>query len=141
MGWGEGDVYYSPENFGLKTVGELDFSDGCYNFDTTCIWTNDKGELYWADDAGCSCPSPFEGYTSVESLEHGPLFRLQEHLIERYKARDSDSSVTMEHVRDVIDKSMRAVEAGQLAIEAYVNQETEPPQPTRPKKIIKKRSS
>lgn len=29
MGWGTG-VYYNPERLGLEPVGEVDFSDGCY---------------------------------------------------------------------------------------------------------------
>ena len=55
------NVYYSPEHFRLTSVGEIAASDGGYEFDTFAIWTDPAtGEYLWADDSGCSCPTPFE---------------------------------------------------------------------------------
>jgi hypothetical protein len=64
-----GGIYYSPEKHGLEIVAEHDFSDGCYQFDLRVVWKDKKGRLYTARDSGCSCPSPFEDYPNVESLE------------------------------------------------------------------------
>jgi hypothetical protein len=62
------NLYYDPEKFGLETVGEIDWSDGNYCFDYTVVWkrTSD-GRFVYADDSGCSCPSPFED-KGVEDL-------------------------------------------------------------------------
>ncbi len=55
------DPYYNPADFGLETVGEIDFSSGEYEFDLTVIWRRiSDGAFVYADDSGCSCPSPFE---------------------------------------------------------------------------------
>ncbi len=61
-------VYYSPEEHGLEILGEVE-EDPNYSFNKFVVWrrTSD-GALFYATDQGCSCPSPFEDYTSVESL-------------------------------------------------------------------------
>lgn len=66
------NIYYSPEKFGLETVGEIHWTDEPYQFDFTVVWKAGKGKYYIASDSGCSCPSPFEDYNSVESLD-GPM--------------------------------------------------------------------
>lgn len=71
MGWDSPDVYYNPENFGLTTVGSVYWYDGSYEFDMTVVWKDAEGNFYWAHDSGCSCPSPFEDYTSLDMLEKG----------------------------------------------------------------------
>jgi hypothetical protein len=61
------NVYSAPEKFGLTIVAELE-KDLSYSFDKLVVWRDANGKLYFAGDAGCSCPSPFEDYKSVESL-------------------------------------------------------------------------
>ena len=62
-------VYYTPGKFGLETVGEADDGGG-YDFDKFVVWRNQRGEYLWAQDQGCSCPTPFEDY-SLENLPIG----------------------------------------------------------------------
>ena len=84
----EGNVYETPEKYGLKVVAELEFSDLSYVFDTRVVWRHlETGILYTARDAGCSCPSPFEDYRTLESLEQ--LASLDT-LRDEYQADDSD---------------------------------------------------
>lgn len=67
MGYDTPDVYNQPEKFNLEPVAEIDYSDKNYCFDTRVVWKHkETGKLYTARDSGCSCPSPFEGYTSLE---------------------------------------------------------------------------
>ena len=55
------NVYYDPEKFGLKIIGEIEWSDGCWQFDTTVVWQREAdGVFLYAEDSGCSCPMPFE---------------------------------------------------------------------------------
>ena len=54
------NVYYDPEKFGLRVVAELERGGG-YEFDTLMVWQRQDGALVWAQDAGCSCPLPFDG--------------------------------------------------------------------------------
>lgn len=75
MGWDQPDVYYQPEKFGLEVVAELALDDEPYSFDILVVWRHSSGLLFSAHDAGCSCPSPFENFTS---LEHVDLFDYDE---------------------------------------------------------------
>lgn len=63
------NVYYNPEEFGLETVGEFEIEASFYSFDIFAVWRDPKsGKFYTATDSGCSCPTPFEDYDSIESL-------------------------------------------------------------------------
>ena len=65
----ENNPYYNPEHMGLRLLGEIEFSDGDYQFDTLIFVQDVKtGKIYSAEDSGCSCPTPFEEYTTIESL-------------------------------------------------------------------------
>lgn len=62
------NIYSHPEKYALRTIGEVEWSDACYSFDLTVVWQDvNSGAFYYADDSGCSCPSPFED-TSREDL-------------------------------------------------------------------------
>lgn len=73
----DSNVYYHPEKHGLSVVAELEFGDGGgYGFDFRVVWQDANGLLYTARDSGCSCPSPFEDYDGIASLDRvGPDFR------------------------------------------------------------------
>lgn len=62
--------YYDPEKWGLEEVAEIDYSSGNYEFDYRVVWRHkETGKFYTARDAGCSCPSPFEDYLTLEDLD------------------------------------------------------------------------
>lgn len=92
------NIFSDPEGFGLTLLGEVDFSDGCYEFDYTAVWRTSDGALVYADDAGCSCPSPFED-TGVNELIVCTPAELQAHLEDqagRYPASDGPGFRAME---------------------------------------------
>lgn len=101
------NVYYSPEKFGLTTVGGLDYSSGSYEFDCTMVWVDDQKNLYYADDSGCSCPSPFEGL-GLNDLTKATVAQLQGHLrarmAEAYRKYVSDNDVV-----DLVNAARKAV--------------------------------
>lgn len=80
------NIYYNPEDFGLKVVGEVEYVDG-YEFDRRVVWRHKAtGKLYTARDAGCSCPSPFEDYAKLEDLDElADMAALREEVREEYK--------------------------------------------------------
>jgi len=61
--------YYSPESLGLTTVATVE-DEPDYDFQILAIWSDGK-RFYWAEDTGCSCPTPFEDYTTLDSLCSG----------------------------------------------------------------------
>jgi len=55
------NIYFEPEESGLKIFEMAQDSDLSYAFDMFVIWEDIKtGDLYYASDSGCSCPVPFE---------------------------------------------------------------------------------
>lgn len=61
--------YYHPEKMGLEVVGGLDDPEASYSFDDLIVWRHiETGDVYYASDCGCSCPTPFEDYDSLEKL-------------------------------------------------------------------------
>lgn len=78
------DLYSSPEQFGLATIGEIQWGVASWDFDLTVVWKRElDGAFVYGEDSGCSCPSPFED-TSLGDLKRAtPLAEFQAHLNER----------------------------------------------------------
>lgn len=70
MSW-ENNLYYNPENSGVEIVDSIDIA-GPYEFDIFVIWRLADGQYGWANDSGCSCPTPFED-VGLEDLVIGSL--------------------------------------------------------------------
>jgi hypothetical protein len=65
--------HYSGDKLDLEVV-TLDQPDLSYEYNTLIFVRpkGTKGQVYWAQDSGCSCPTPFEQYegtTQAEVLE------------------------------------------------------------------------
>lgn len=67
--------YYEPAHWGLEIVGVVE-CDLSYEFDMFVIWT-DGHRYYWASDAGCSCPVPFEDTELLEGTARDALIDLE----------------------------------------------------------------
>lgn len=57
-----GNIYDNPENYGLKIFAEVE-EELSYGFSIFVVFQNEAGELFYAEDEGCSCPAPFENLT------------------------------------------------------------------------------
>lgn len=86
------DPYSDPEDFGLVIVGSIDLSEPCYSFDMCVVWFSPRtGLYYWASDSGCSCPSPFEDYQSVDELDSGTRHDAINHLLAVKAKQDAEA--------------------------------------------------
>lgn len=96
------NIYYSPGHYGLQIVVEHENDPHSYGFDLYVVWQHkETGNLYFANDSGCSCPSPFEQYGGIEELEE----------IGSYKdLRQSLGSLPYSDARDFIDTVKQAAE-------------------------------
>jgi hypothetical protein len=101
----ERNVYYHPEIHGLERVSEVDYSDGCYQFDLRVVWKDSKGRLWTARDSGCSCPSPFEDTTELERLFAWKAMD-DEYIAEPYRKPDEAS---WRRFRDEVKAALRAL--------------------------------
>lgn len=94
-GWSD-----SPEGFEL--IDSVELSEPCYSFDTLVVVKHD-GEMRWYHDAGCSCPSPFEG---VEWSDMDPDL---EAMVEYIRDRVGDD--TYFSSADLVDLQRKILEA------------------------------
>jgi hypothetical protein len=70
--WGDygHNVYYDPEKCGLAVVEDTEEPGLSYEFHNVVLWRDTvTGKLWWAEDSGCSCPSPFEDVRSLSDLQ------------------------------------------------------------------------
>lgn len=67
--------YYNPEKCGLDIFETVD-TGGSYEFDMLVIWRKlDDNTLWYATDAGCSCPTPFDpGRHDLEQITKETFF-------------------------------------------------------------------
>jgi|ERR1700751_2148540 len=79
------NIYYNPEKFDLEVFDEVETA-GSYEFNTTVIWKDKEGKLYWLHDSGCSCPTPFDNYIKddLNEINEETLYSFEEHLKNQY---------------------------------------------------------
>lgn len=89
--------YYDPDKFGLTIIGTVEWEPNNYSFNYTCVWENADGDLYYADDAGCSCPAPFEDFDTLDKLTACTAMELAQHLqtqtVQSYYTEHATNSV------------------------------------------------
>jgi len=101
----QSDLYYAPEKLGLSVVTSIDYSDGNYQFDLRIVWYHaESGKHYTARDSGCSCPTPFENYESLEDLDevqHTIALRSEVHDELNSQFREITPEEGQQFIRDV----------------------------------------
>lgn len=115
MGTADDRPYTDPAAFGLEFLGEIEWSGFTYEFDMTAVWYRSGAlvpQFFWADDSGCSCPTPFEN-TSYEELRSGGLGDLQRHLEARAAGVEPCAPVSSDTARmRMADMMARAARVG-----------------------------
>lgn len=83
------DFYYNPDKYGMSQIGEIDWSDGNYQFDLTVVWRKEDGSFVYGEDSGCSCPTPFENMDAQDLIKIESLQNFQDYLV-NHSTRDGD---------------------------------------------------
>lgn len=78
------NIYYTPEEYGLKVVGVID-TGGSYEFDMTVVLKDEDDNLFYVQDAGCSCPTPFEDKDMEDLTKIDSIEQLEEAVLEYHK--------------------------------------------------------
>lgn len=69
----ETNPYYNPEAVGAERIGELERPNLSYAFSIFLVLREKAtGLVFFADDSGCSCPSPFEDHEFPRSFVCAP---------------------------------------------------------------------
>lgn len=100
-------IYYSPESRGLITFDELHEDDLSYEFNIIWIARHvDSGELFWAHDSGCSCPTPFENYefSFINGVLNTNMYQLRHDTFDSFEEEVLKFPVTRGRAMDVIWK-------------------------------------
>ena len=96
-------IYYSPEDYGLKPIFSLDEENLDYEFHILAAWQDQSGRIYWGEDSGCSCPSPFEDYHFKGADDHNleTSIKALYEAIDSFPASDRDKA----QIREFLDKA------------------------------------
>ena len=108
----DNNIYYNPEKFGLEVVDSLEYSSGCYEFDTRVIWKQKAtGKLLTLADSGCSCPTPFESYgiEDADDITENYEWFLKNEWTEADSYRKEN--VSKADLEDVIESCRRALQS------------------------------
>lgn len=107
--------YDKPEAHGLEIIASLDWTNEPHTFDA---WYEPKtGNVYIAHDSGCSCPSPFEDYSTVKDLERIKDTANLEALIKKTKASgygvpscfSDDARLFVDKINEALKKKKKKV--------------------------------
>lgn len=66
--------YYDPESLGLTIVTSGDDPEAFYSFDMFVVWTDGK-DLFYGQDSGCSCPTPFDEFEPEKATGKQQIYR------------------------------------------------------------------
>jgi hypothetical protein len=108
MGWDEPDVYSQPAKFGLVTIGDVNFGSG-YDYAYFVVWQEaSTNKLYYGEDSGCSCFSPFEDFNDIADLTEATAIEICEKLDARAGTGVTDSwdNWELSQVADLKDRVM-----------------------------------
>ena len=73
----DNNPYYGENNDGLQVVASIELYEEDYQFDIAAVFYKDH-KFYTGMDSGCSCPTPFEDFNSLEDFD-GPFTK--EHIL------------------------------------------------------------
>jgi len=104
------NVYYDNIE-GLTKIGELDELDLSYAYNTLLVFRHDAtGRVFYAHDAGCSCPSPFEDY-NFNSPEDNNLDEITVASFDGFE-REVNKFPVSQHERNELIDSVKAALKG-----------------------------
>lgn len=92
---------------GLIQLGELDEADLSYEFNMLCVVKHEPtGRIFYATDAGCSCPIPFESYyfkgpddTNLVEIKFGDSWESFQREVEDFPATRSEKDELLIEVK------------------------------------------
>lgn len=102
MSYSQPDVYYQPEQFDLVKIAEAEWPNLSYEFDIFAVWKHKDGRLFYGSDSGCSCPSPFENFTSLDTLTELKDFNAFSAAIDEWGSDDDDCKILIHEVKKAV---------------------------------------
>ncbi len=89
--------YFNEDRFGLKRVGQVDWTDDAYSWHTTSVFFDPTTKtFYWETGGGCSCDGPLEFVQGLDDLDHGNAFKISKELMDLAQSLQDDKYETTE---------------------------------------------
>lgn len=106
--YNEDNVYLDPKKWGLTALVDEDIA-GNWEFYIFATWYDEKKDgLWYAIDSGCSCPTPFSGFTKLEDLQFAnnkeEIFSAIQKWVQDYNGESIDISSFRIKIREFFDK-------------------------------------
>lgn len=107
MGW----EYFDEKKFGVVRVGQVDWTDEAYTWDTTTVFYHpDEKKFYWEHDGGCSCNGPLDDVYSLNDLESGSAFDIAKELTSDAERLSTDKYESNDFKVDAGARAFRLIE-------------------------------
>ncbi len=106
------NVYYDSDKNGLSQFVCLDEDGLSYEYNTLLVLKHEEsGRLFFAQDSGCSCPTPFENEyfdgpdkTSMSEIVLGDSFRSFETDVNNFPVQQSEKDEAIDKVKNWLNK-------------------------------------
>lgn len=103
-----GNVYYD-DNLGLTRLDMLEEAGLSYEFHMLGVFQDNKtGRVFYAECAGCSCPSPFEDY-HFNSADDTNMDEVTQFNFGRFESAVNNFPVSMEERQSCLVKVHAAI--------------------------------
>lgn len=102
------NIYDEPAAFGLTLLGEASEGSG-YDYNILAVWQDPDGRLWWLDDAGCSCSSPFEDYDRTNLHRLTSIDELNAAIAETFKYSAPSDAEEIPKLRRLVRDALEAV--------------------------------
>jgi len=101
------DVNDRPNEVGLFSLGGLSDYRGSYEFHIMLVVQHaPSGRIFYAEDAGCSCPTPFEDFyfaspegTNLQEIKIGDSFMSFQREVESFPASQEERDDLLSRVK------------------------------------------
>lgn len=96
------NIYYHPEKSGFEIFDSIEMDASC-EYSTTLILRNtESGRLFYVQDSGCSCPTPFDeaSEADLKPLVLETIEEFERDIEEHHKYDDVHPSIVL----DCLDK-------------------------------------
>jgi hypothetical protein len=105
------NVYYDPKECGLEQVATLDEDGLSYEYNTLLVVRDvATGRVFYAQDSGCSCPTPFEDYhfrgsddTNLDEVTAGNFEGFQRS-VEGFPAPQDERGILIDKTREALER-------------------------------------
>lgn len=109
------DTNYKTNEVGLVKLGELDEADLSYEYNKLLVVKHEPtGRVFYAIDAGCSCPTPFEDHhfndpdnTSLKEIKVGDSFMSFQRDVEGFPVSQSERDELLTAVKGALWRPTR----------------------------------